>query len=75
MDEKQLSSWPWIISVLDLKGYCCIVMSVCIFDHRRVAFVQNDNVDQSVLSSIRFEFVAHKQTARTIQYTAIGEPV
>ena len=24
MDEEQLSSWPWIISVLDSKGYCCI---------------------------------------------------
>ena len=55
MDEKQLSSGPWIFSVLYSKGYCCIVMLLCRFDHRRVTFSHKTDVDQSVLSSIRFE--------------------
>ena len=38
------------------------------FDHRRVAFVQTDDVDQSVLSFIRFGLVAYEQIVRTIQY-------
>ena len=43
-------------------------MFLCMFDHRNVAFVQTDDVDQSVLSSTRFELVDDKQTVRTIQY-------
>ena len=43
-------------------------MSLCMFDHRRVAFVHTDDVNQSVFSSLRFELVADKQTVRTIQY-------
>ena len=66
MDEEHLSSWPWIISAFGSKGYCCIVMSLCMFDHMRVAFVQTDYVDQSVLSSIYFELVADKQTKQTV---------
>ena len=38
------------------------------FDRRRVAFVQTDDVDQSLLSSIRFELVIDKRTVRTTQY-------
>ena len=68
MDEEQLSSWPWIISVFGSKGYCSIVMPLCVFQHRRVTYVKTDDVDQSVLSSIRFELVANKRTVRTTQY-------
>ena len=29
MDEEQLSSWPWIISVLaSVEGYCCIAIPI-----------------------------------------------
>ena len=56
MDERQLSSWPWIISVLDSKGYCRIVMFfLCMFDNNR-------SVTFFVVSSICFELVADKQT-------------
>ena len=69
MDEEQLSSWPWIISVLDSNVYCCIGMVLCTLDHRRVTFPhETDNVDQSVLNSIRFELVSDKQTIRSIRY-------
>ena len=44
--------------VLDSKGYCCIVVFLLyMFDNRRVTFF--------VLSSIRFELGADKQTVRT----------
>ena len=43
-------------------------MSFCMFDRKRVAFVQTDDVDQSLLSSIRFELVIDKRTVRTTQY-------
>ena len=42
------------------KGNCCIVISLCMIDHRRTAFVQTDDVDQSVRCSIRFDLVADK---------------
>ena len=69
MDEEQLLSWPWIILVHDSKGYCCIVIFLCMLDHGRATFLhKTDKVDQSVLSSIRFELVADKQTVRSIRY-------
>ena len=37
---------------------------VRMFNHRRVAFAQCDDADQSVLSSIRFDLVAYKLTIR-----------
>ena len=48
------------------KGYCGIVMFLlCMFGHRRVVFfVQTDDVDQSVVSSIFFQLVAYNQTIR-----------
>ena len=60
MDEKQLSSWPWIISVLDSKGYCCIAMCLCMFVYRGANYSHKTDVDQSVLSPIRFELVNYK---------------
>ena len=59
-DAKQFLSRSWIISVLDSKGYCCIGMFLCMFDHRRVIFSHKTDVDQSVLGSIRFELIAYK---------------
>ena len=55
---------PWIISVPNSNGYCRIVMFLCMFDHRRVTFSLKTDVDQSVLSFIRFELVAYKWTIR-----------
>ena len=44
-------------------------MFLCRFDHRRVTFfVQTDDVDQSVLSSVRYELVADKQIVRSKRY-------
>ena len=43
-------------------------MSLRMFDHKSVAFIQTNDVDQSVLRSIHFELFSYKQTVRTIQY-------
>ena len=43
---------PWIISVPNLNGYCCIMMFLCMFDHRRVTFSHKTDVNQSVLRAI-----------------------
>ena len=60
MDEEQCSSWPWIISVLDSKRYCCILLFLYRFDNRRATVWH--------LNSIRFELVADKQPVRSIRY-------